>query len=141
MSEIVYSRSNHGLIKGRAYENPRFFSGVRPGITKVIVIGNHPEIVEAYKAAGIPVEQPDEDKKAKALAASIARGAAPPPEQLYIPSDWRDLPWTQKAGEDGLSLRGLASALTDEPVSNKEAAVAVIETEMARRGSPQEPKV
>jgi hypothetical protein len=54
--EIIYSTQRTGFEEGRRYANPRFFNGqVRSGITSVIVVGDYPAVVDAYKRAGIPV--------------------------------------------------------------------------------------
>jgi uncharacterized phage protein gp47/JayE len=56
VSQYVYSSQKSGFVKGRAYLNPRFFDGtLQPGATSVVVVGEWPKVVEAYKAAGIPV--------------------------------------------------------------------------------------
>jgi hypothetical protein len=56
MSEIVYSAQKHSFVKGRIYQNPRFFNGVlHPGATSVIIVGDWPVVKNVYEAAGIPV--------------------------------------------------------------------------------------
>lgn len=55
MSEIVYSISGTSLAEGRTYQNPRYFAGPLPGAERVYVVGDWPEIVDAYLAAGVPV--------------------------------------------------------------------------------------
>lgn len=45
--------------------------------------------------------------------------------QVEIPDDWRDLPWAQ--------LRSLASKVSNDPVRDKDGAVAAVEAELARR--------
>lgn len=48
---------------------------------------------------------------------------------VVIPGNWREMGWPD--------LRSLASKLTDEPVRNKDEAVAAVEAEAARRaGTP-----
>lgn len=55
--ELVYSNQTTGYEAGRRYSNPRFFTGnIREGTTSVIVVGDWPAVVDAYKRAGIPVK-------------------------------------------------------------------------------------
>jgi hypothetical protein len=44
---------------------------------------------------------------------------------VEIPATWRDLPWPK--------LRSLASKVCDEPISNRNVALAAIEAELQRR--------
>lgn len=139
MTEIVYSQSRHPeMTEGRLFQNPRMFTGVHPDADTAIVVGDFPHIVKAYRDAGKEVREPLKETALAETATVIAeRGALTDEERraLAIPDDWRELAWTQRAGDgEGLTLRGLASALSDEPVSNKTQATAVIEAELARRG-------
>ena len=144
MAEIVYSQSRHPQMEGRLFENPRHFTGVRDDVSKVIVVGDFPHIVAAYKARKVEVVEQDKVTTAKATAALLARSATgvsltdAERRKVYIPDDWADLPWTQKAGEDGLTLRALASALTDVPVINKTQAEKVVQAELDARPAPVE---
>lgn len=57
MSEIVYSSQKRAFQSGRIYQNPRFFDGrIPPGVTKALVIGDWPRVVEAYEEKGLEVE-------------------------------------------------------------------------------------
>lgn len=128
MVEIVYSRTRPALSEGQEFRNPRFFAGAEEGVTKVLLDGDYPEITRAYIATGATVSRIDP---------LIVEGPAselPPhePGSVVIPDDWSDLPWTQRSGE-GTSLRALASAISDGPVTNKADAIAVVEAELARR--------
>lgn len=62
MSEIVYSVSGTSLAAGRTYQNPRYFAGPLPGAERVYVVGDWPEIVDAYLAAGVPVVDNDAER-------------------------------------------------------------------------------
>lgn len=143
MTKIVYSQSRHPAMEeeGAAYENPRHFTGPRAGVTEAVVIGDFPRIVAAYEGLDVKVTRPDlEAKRAETAAVVAARSSLSPDERanLYIPDDWRDLPWTQKTGEDGLTLRALASSLSDEPVLNKTSAAEVVEAELRRRAGGEQ---
>lgn len=127
--QIVYSRTHHPLMtEGRTFSNPRFFTVPNPDAVKVFIVGNWPEIGEAYRAAGVEVVEVDADKETVnevEPAPALAPGAA------EIPGGWADMSWPE--------LRKLASQVSDEPVTNKEQAVAAIEAELARR-TPIEPE-
>lgn len=131
MTEAIYSRERHPLMEGRLYRNPRFFDGIEQGVKRVLIDGDYPEITAAYVAAGVPVSRIDP------LTVTGPATLLPPhePGAIVIPEDWRELAWTQKAGEDGTSLRALASAISDAPVTNKADAFEVIEGELARRAA------
>lgn len=94
--KAIYSTQKSDFEPGERYRNPRYFIAPKHGITKVVVIGNWPAVVEGYRAAGIPVEVVATDKP------DAAANPAPMPAQepttddpLDIPPDWRDLPWPQ----------------------------------------------
>lgn len=57
--ELIYSQQDSDFVKGRAYSNPRFFSTPRQGVSKVYIVGDWPNIREAYEALGVEVEQLD----------------------------------------------------------------------------------
>jgi hypothetical protein len=127
--EVVYSRERRPLKRGQRFQNPRFFDGVISGATKVRLDGHYPRIVEAYAAAGVQVLRTD------ALTVTSPTEKLPPhePGAVVIPEDWQELPWTQRTGDDGPTLRALASAISDAPVINKSQAIEVIEAELKRR--------
>lgn len=126
---LFYGQTRHPEAEGVEFRNARFFAGAEEGVTKVLLAGDYPEIVRAYVKAGVEVSRVD------ALVVEGSAADLPPhePGAVVIPDDWRDLPWTQKAGEGGTTLRALASAISDAPVINKADAAAVIEGELARR--------
>ena len=53
--EYVYATRRHPECKGRRFINAKFFNGPKPDATRVYVEHGFPRIVEAYRAAGIPV--------------------------------------------------------------------------------------
>lgn len=139
--ELYYSRQKSDFIEGRAYSNPRFFSGPRQGVTKVYLDGDWPKIEAAYRTLGVPVERIDPeamvavDKKAPPPGVKSIVPTIPEDERsaIYIPDDWRDLGWTKPTEGRDITLRGLAAMFSAEPVLNKAQATAAIEAELERR--------
>ena len=54
--EFVYSNQKADFDPNKRYRNPDLFRNVERGVTKVTVVGDYPEIVDAYKAVEIDVE-------------------------------------------------------------------------------------
>lgn len=54
--EIIYSSQKSDFIRGRVYQNPRFFDRVKPGVTSAIVVGDYPKVVAALERDGIPYQ-------------------------------------------------------------------------------------
>ncbi|PHN28964.1 CTP synthase [Pseudomonas sp. ICMP 561] len=54
--ELVYSNQRGDFDPNKRYRNPDLFRNVERGVTKVTVVGDYPEIVDAYKALEIDVE-------------------------------------------------------------------------------------
>lgn len=137
MTEIVYGQSWHPLCEGRMFRNPRFFAGPVGGATKVFLIGDWPSIAEAYLRNGVEVVllAGPEPRRHPLLAPPGLTPSLPDDERdaIYIPADWRDLPWTRPAKDRDLTLRGLAAMFCDAPVLNKAQAVEAIEGELRRR--------
>ncbi len=139
--ELIYSQQNNGFIKGRAYANPRFFSTPRSGVSKVLIVGSWPNIEEAYAAIGVPVERigaGDSTTVVPEVVFTPPPVVAEDPAGADIPENWRDLPWS-KPGDDGLTIRGVAKAVSPTPVLNKDQAVVAIEAELARRAGAVDP--
>lgn len=131
--ELIYSQQATDFVPGRAYSNPRFFSTPRQNVSKVLIVGDWPEIEAAYQAIGVPVERLDTPPMAEpAPHPAPAPKGAEDPASVVIPDDWKDLGWS-KSNDAGLTLRGLASSLSAVPILNKEHAYACIEGELARR--------
>lgn len=54
--ELVYSNQRGDFDPSKRYRNPDLFRNVERGVTKVTVVGDYPEIVDAYKALEVDVE-------------------------------------------------------------------------------------
>ncbi|MBP8062395.1 MAG: hypothetical protein KAY29_00855, partial [Brevundimonas sp.] len=141
MIELIYSQQHTDFIEGRAYSNPRFFTGPRSGVSKVYLVGDWPEIEAAYAAIDVPVERLDavaalgvpEVKDLAIPAAPIVPAVtADERAKTHIPEDWQNLPWTG-AADAGLTLRSLAALFSDTPVLNKGQAKKAIQAELDRR--------
>lgn len=57
--ELTYSNQLSGFDPEKRYRNPEHFDKPEAGVTSVLVIGNWPQVVEAYEAAGIDVSVKD----------------------------------------------------------------------------------
>jgi hypothetical protein len=55
MTEYVYGTERRE-IGTRTFKNARFFQALEADATHVVVIGDYPKIVAAYRAAGVPVD-------------------------------------------------------------------------------------
>lgn len=53
--ELTYSNQLSGFDPEKRYRNPEHFDKPEAGVTSVLVIGDWPSVVDAYKAAGIDV--------------------------------------------------------------------------------------
>lgn len=53
---LIYTTVKRDLPKGHRYANARYFDSIKEDAPKVFVVGNFPNIVEAYRRVGIPVE-------------------------------------------------------------------------------------
>lgn len=53
--ELIYTNQLGGFEPGKRYRVASLFRSVERGVTEVIVIGDHPEIVAAYESAGADV--------------------------------------------------------------------------------------
>jgi hypothetical protein len=138
MTELVYATERTGLERGRSFRNPRFFTGTEDGVSRVIVVGDWPAVVRAYKAEGAEVVQgKDADAVRRALAsppAQAAESAYVSPQEIAeaaraavdIPETWRELPWPER--------RRLAQNFSTDRVLNRALAAAAITAELARRG-------
>lgn len=54
--ELVYSNQLGDFDPNKRYRNPDLFRVVERGVTKVVIVGDYPEIKAAYDAAEIEVE-------------------------------------------------------------------------------------
>lgn len=135
-AEIIYSQQSSDFIEGRAYANPKFFSTPRSGVKKVFVVGEWPNIVEAYEALGVEVESMDagDASRAEAVATLYVAPTLEERAAVEIPDGWADLEWARK-GDAGVTLRALANQVSDAPVINKEQAAEAIQAELDRRAA------
>lgn len=134
MTKILYSQTGFGLKAGHQFENPRFYSGPRKGVTHVLIDGDWPQITADYAATGATIERLDAlpEVVAPAVTQGLPKVTDDDRARIHIPDDWRGLPWTGKP-DAGLTLRGLATILCDEPVLNKAQAIDAVEAELRRR--------
>lgn len=56
MDHLIYSKQIDGFETGASYSNPEYYRGEVHAAAKVTVIGDYPDIVEAYSAKDIEVE-------------------------------------------------------------------------------------
>jgi hypothetical protein len=137
--EIVYASGRTEWQKGRLFGNARLFHKTVEGVEKVIVVGDWPKIVEAYRRLGIPVEivgvtgvLRSEPLAGTGEAIQIGKGEPPcapvmriDAGSVEIPEDFRTLKWPE--------LRALGKQLSDTPAINSKEALAIIEAELDRR--------
>lgn len=119
MTDLVYSQTRQP--DGRKQLNPRFFDGPVDGASTVYLDGDWPRIAEAYERKGVKVLRLD-----AAPVLAPAETEIQEREPVFIPADWRELGWSQP-DERGLTLRSLASQVSETAIINKAQAVAAIE--------------
>lgn len=124
MTDLVYSQTRQP--DGRKQLNPRFFDGPVEGITTVYIDGDWPRIAEAYEAKGVKVLRIDAVAPAFNIEFRPLAETGPTQFPVFIPADWRELGWSQP-DERGLTLRSLASQVSETAIINKAQAVAAIE--------------
>lgn len=117
--KLFYSRSSDGAPKGAQFRNARLYSGPDPKASTVYLGGDYPRIEADYASLGAVVIRLDKVAPAYVPADLSA-------DVVLIPGDWRTLPWSQP-DERGVTLRGLASQVSDTPIKTKDEAVAAIE--------------
>ncbi|WP_439864929.1 hypothetical protein [Pseudomonas antarctica] len=66
--ELTYSNQLSGFDAEKRYRNPEHFDKPEAGVTRVLVIGDWPSVVNAYEAAGIDVSV-KEAKRAQIIGA------------------------------------------------------------------------
>jgi hypothetical protein len=139
--KIVYSQTAVGLNEGEVFRNPRFFAGVEEGVQAVTIHGHWPEIAKAHLDAGADVSvinpPPEPLRMGTAFAPVFLFPGLPQDERsdIRIPEDWSTLRYTGRA-DAGLTLRSLASLISDEPILNRAQAEAAVRAELARRATP-----
>lgn len=57
--ELTYSNQLQGFDPDRRYRNPEHFNRPEAGVTSVLVMGDWPNVVSAYEAAGVDVAVKD----------------------------------------------------------------------------------
>jgi len=124
--KVFYGSNAERKPQGAIFRNARFFETRLPDATTVYLDGDYPEIETAYRAADVQVIRLD-----AVAPAPLEPGEDLPVNPVSIPADWRELPWTHAADERGLTLRGLAAEVSEEPIRSKDEAVAAIETYLA----------
>jgi hypothetical protein len=137
--EIVYASGRTEWQKGRMFGNARLFHRTIEGVERVIVVGDWPNIVEAYRRIGVPVRvvgtciladlsQP-KDYSFVSAQCNLPIEPEPRPDagSVEIPAAFRDLKWKE--------LRALSKQLSDTPAINSKEALAIIEAEVERRRS------
>ncbi|BBH12905.1 hypothetical protein [Chromobacterium haemolyticum] len=55
--KLIYTSRTEGFESDGLYRNPSYFQGPEKGVSSVLVEGEWPEIVDAYEALDIPVEE------------------------------------------------------------------------------------
>lgn len=79
--KVVYSVQRNGFVPGNMYRNPRYFERVNTdGVSKITVIGDWPNVVAAYEAAGIEVVQ-------ESVSAPVSKEPDPPHEDGFPPDE------------------------------------------------------
>lgn len=75
--ELIYTKQRSGFEPGKFYRSPQHFDRPELGVTRVVVVGDWPKIVEAHKDAGIEVEV------VEALKVVIVGGDGIDPQALF----------------------------------------------------------
>lgn len=57
--ELIYSTQSSGFEPDKRYRNPEHFDRPETGVTSVLVVGEWPKVVDAYKNAGVDVAVKD----------------------------------------------------------------------------------
>lgn len=55
--ELIYTDQQSGFEPNKHYRNPLYFERAENGVSKVIVHGDYPAVVQAYQANGVEVVQ------------------------------------------------------------------------------------
>lgn len=145
--EVIYSAQKRDFIKGRRYMNPRHFSGPVNDAASVIIVGKWDNIVDAYRmqAADVKLTVVADLRELSALFERRASGKPDMPSpQTRKPrakaADQSAAEITLPAFEEmsGLAfpaLRKLATQLSEDEITSREQALAIVEQERARRAA------
>lgn len=120
--DLAYGRHLIPSMAGLSFRNARFFAGPEDGATTVYLDGEYPTIQAAYERVGVKVLRLDH-----AVPVIGVEEVAPDRPEVAIPADWQELGWSQP-DERGLTLRSLASQVSDTAIINKAQAIQAIET-------------
>lgn len=92
MTRIIYSAQRRNFLENEVYQNPRYFTDINPNATEVVVIGDWPNIVEAYEKAKVSVT-------VESLGQRKVRRLPPPEDEtededdgdegVKLPENWR----------------------------------------------------
>lgn len=139
-TEIVYSTQSTGYEKGRAYANPRFFITPRTGVQKVIVVGNWPAVVEAYRALGVTVVEVETGHATLEEAIAGGREMSGKPPEVPLDTSAIDIPDAETfEALDWSEKRQLVKSLGGS-VTNKEAAREFVDAARAARAEGKAPE-
>lgn len=131
---VVYAIDSGGMPKGPKYQNPQWFDAVHKDAAKVIIVGNWPDVQEAYHGLGIPVEvvetYPPQGRVGETKIGGAVYLSAPTGE---IPDNWESLPWADPEG--GMTIRKVAQQFSEAVVINSRHAAKIIRDELARRAA------
>ena len=74
--ELIYTAQTSGFDDGKRYRNPAYFDRPEPGVTKVTIVGDWPDVAKAYGAVeGVDVAK---EKEPKVSAGRAGRGGKGP---------------------------------------------------------------
>jgi hypothetical protein len=127
--DLVYGRTLRPEMEGKAFRNARFFTAPEEKASTVYLDGDYPQIESAYLAKGVKVLHLDAALPLPAVFHQRPAGDVTE-EKVFIPADWRELPWSQP-DERGLTLLGVAKDVGATGVINKAQATEAIEAYLA----------
>lgn len=130
---VVYAVETGGMPKGPKYQNPQWFDAVHKDAAKVIIVGNWPDVQEAYRGLGIPVEVVESYPTREAQEPQSAAPVACIGPGSDIPQNWESLPWADPEG--GMTIRKVAQQFSEAVVINSRHAAKIIRDELARRAA------
>lgn len=92
--ELTYSAQKTDFDPDKRYRNPQYFDKPESGVTKVTVIGDWPNVADAYKATGVEVEVAKMPKPKKSAATKSGT------KLVFAAAEGADGKWNV-AGTDG----------------------------------------
>lgn len=145
--EVIYTSQKRGFVKGRRYMNARHFAAPANGVTSVIIVGKHQDIIDAYRmqAADVKLTVVDDPSALEALLERRASGKAEPSPQMTAHRKPRaksaepaeiTLPAREEIASLAFpALRQLAAQFSSDEIGSRPQAEAIIEAERARRAA------